>query len=70
MDRSSSDKLRSSFIGTIGSLLVFGGRENAISVIVAGGIAGLPKRWVDYHPVYRTSVGTGIGLRFGVWGGS
>jgi hypothetical protein len=50
--------------------LMSGSSEILHWVLVAGALAGLPKRWVDYHPVYRTSAGTSIGLGFDIWSGN
>jgi hypothetical protein len=36
-------------------------------VMMAGAIEGLSKLWTEYHPIFRTSAGTGIGMGFGVW---
>jgi catalytic LigB subunit of aromatic ring-opening dioxygenase len=37
-------------------------------VMMAGATQGLTKRWTEYHPIFRTPAGTGIGIAFGVWG--
>lgn len=36
-------------------------------IAVAGAIAGMSNRWIEYQPLYRTPAGTGIGVAFGVW---
>lgn len=36
-------------------------------VMMAGAIEGLKKLWTEYHPIFRTPAGTGIGIGFGVW---
>jgi hypothetical protein len=36
-------------------------------VLVAGAVAGMTNRWIEYQPIYRTPAGTGIGVAFGVW---
>jgi aromatic ring-opening dioxygenase catalytic subunit (LigB family) len=50
--------------------LISGSSEILNWVVVAGAIAGLAERWMEYYPVYRTPAGTGIGLGFGIWGRS
>lgn len=36
-------------------------------IMAAGALEGLPLAWRDYIPVYRTPVGTGVGLGFACW---
>lgn len=36
-------------------------------VLAAGALQGLPLRWHDYQPLYRTPAGTGIGAAFCEW---
>lgn len=37
-------------------------------IVAAGAAGGLPLRWHDYQPLYRTPAGTGVGAAFAVWG--
>lgn len=37
-------------------------------IVTAGAVGGLPLRWHDYQPLYRTPAGTGVGAAFAVWG--
>lgn len=36
-------------------------------VLAAGALEGVPLRWCEYQPIYRTPAGTGIGLAFAIW---
>jgi hypothetical protein len=36
-------------------------------VVLAGALGGMPLRWLEYQPIYRTPAGTGVGVAFGVW---
>lgn len=36
-------------------------------IVTAGAASGLPLRWKDYQPLYRTPAGTGVGAAFAVW---
>ena len=47
-----------------------GSSEILCWVLAGGAFSLLPHIWSDYVPVYRTPAGTGIGLAFGVWGGT
>lgn len=37
-------------------------------VVTAGAMSGTPLRSSDYHPLYRTPAGTGVGAGFVIWG--
>jgi hypothetical protein len=37
-------------------------------IVTAGAVQGLPLRWKEYYPLYRTPAGTGVGAGFAVWG--
>lgn len=37
-------------------------------IVAAGAAAGLPTRWQEYVPLYRTPAGTGCGMAFAAWG--
>jgi hypothetical protein len=34
---------------------------------MAGALDGLKSEWLEYHPLYRTPAGTGVGAAFGAW---
>lgn len=36
-------------------------------VLAAGAVADLPLKWKEYHPLYRTPAGTGVGAGFAAW---
>lgn len=50
-------------------LLNSGNSEIRNWIATAAACRDLPFAWHDYIPVYRTAVGTGIGLAFAVWSG-
>jgi hypothetical protein len=47
--------------------LVAGSSEILNWVLTAGAVADLPFAWQEYHPLYRTPAGTGVGAGFAVW---
>ncbi len=49
------------------TLLNGGSSEIRNWIAAAGACEHLPLRWDEYVPVYRTPVGTGIGLAFALW---
>jgi hypothetical protein len=49
------------------TLLDGGSSEIRNWIATAGACEHLPVRWDEYVPVYRTPVGTGIGLSFALW---
>lgn len=36
-------------------------------VMTAGAVGALPVQWHEYHPLYRTPAGTGVGAAFAIW---
>jgi hypothetical protein len=36
-------------------------------ILAAGALQGLSAEWSKYVPIYRTPVGTGIGMGFMIW---
>jgi aromatic ring-opening dioxygenase catalytic subunit (LigB family) len=47
--------------------LLSGSSEILNWVMTAGAVAELPMAWHEYHPLYRTPAGTGVGAAFAVW---
>ncbi len=58
-----ADYLRNIPVASLNS----GSSEIRCWIAVAGVIAGLKNQWSEYQPLYRTPVGSGIGVGFGVW---
>ena len=49
--------------------LLSGSSEILNWILAAGAVADLPFKWKEYHPLYRTAAGTGVGAAFAAWGG-
>jgi OH-DDVA oxygenase len=47
--------------------LLSGSSEILNWVLTAGAVADLPLKWKEYHPLYRTAAGTGVGAGFAAW---
>jgi hypothetical protein len=47
--------------------LLSGSSEIRNWILLGGAIAGMKNNWCEYHPVYRTPAGTGLGLAFATW---
>jgi hypothetical protein len=47
--------------------LVSGSSEILNWILTAAAVADLPLHWQEYHPLYRTPAGTGVGAGFAVW---
>ena len=63
MAKGDADYLRNIPVASLNS----GSSEIRCWIAVAGAIAGLKNAWTEYHPLYRTPAGSGIGVGFGVW---
>lgn len=48
-------------------LLQSGSSEIRNWIAVAGAVEGMELNWYEYHPVYRTPAGTGVGMAFARW---
>ncbi|MEI9889186.1 MAG: hypothetical protein WDN08_22305 [Rhizomicrobium sp.] len=38
-------------------------------ILAAGALDHLPLTWSEYQPLYRTAIGTGVGVAFAIWSG-
>jgi hypothetical protein len=47
--------------------LMSGSSEILNWVLTAGAVDHLPLAWLEYHPIYRTPAGTGVGTAFALW---
>jgi aromatic ring-opening dioxygenase catalytic subunit (LigB family) len=47
--------------------LISGSSEILNWVMTAAAVADLPLKWSEYHALYRTAAGTGVGAAFAVW---
>jgi len=47
--------------------LLSGSSEIRNWIMLGGAVSGMALSWCDYHPVYRTPAGTGVGLGFAAW---
>ena len=47
--------------------LLSGSSEIRNWLMLGGAVSGLSLSWCEYHPIYRTPAGTGVGLGFAAW---